>query len=305
MTFAHVHSRSWGYGSDRARTELDRLHSIGVNWIAISPFAYQKKVDEPFLYGGPGDPTMLQRDLIKVTEDAHARGIKVMLKPHIWSNEFWSGGKWAGDIEMKNDADDAKWWKNYGEYIEANAELAETAKMDGLCIGLELVKMTTAKHTRDWRALIAGVRVKYHGPLAYGANHAGEVEQVEFWDALDAIGVSAYYPLGGEELAPYLSKLSVLAAKWKKPVVFTELGYPAHKGALREPWKQDSSLPLDEGIQARAYEGTFRALAAAPFVKGVFVWKWFSGGADNPHEREPYDPEGKAAEKIIARWYAR
>jgi hypothetical protein len=101
------------------------------------------------------------------------------------------------------------------------------------------------------------------------------------------------------------SSSAVSSAKWKKPVVLMELGYPAHKGAMREPWKADSSLPLDEGIQARAFEGTFRALSGAPFVRGVFIWKWFSGGEDNPHEKEPYDPEGKAAEKIIARWFVR
>jgi hypothetical protein len=317
MTFAHIHSRAWGYGSDRARVELDKLAALGVTWIAISPFAYQRKVDEPNLYSGPGDPSMLESDLIRVTEDAHARGIKVMLKPHIWSHEFWSGGKWHGDIVMKSAEDDAEWWSRYRRYIEDNAELAEKAKMDGLCIGLEYVKMTTARHTPHWRALIAAVRKKYRGPLTYGAHHWQEVEQVEFWDALDAIGVHAYYPLGGEALergtsedvakawSPYLERLSKLAEKTKKPIVFTELGYPAHRGALAEPWKADGDRPIDEGLQARAFEGTFRALSRAPFVRGVFVWKWFSGGADNPHEREPYDPSGKAAEKVIARWYAR
>src|SRR5262249_37074223 len=164
-----------------------------------------------------------------------------------------------------------------------SAALAEKAHMDGLCIGLELVKMTRADHLSRWRELIASVRTLYHGPLTYGAHHFDEVQQVEFWDRLDAIGVSAYYPLGGEELATaedverawarYLAGLGKLAEKWKKPVVFTEVGYPAHKGAMREPWKTDDSLPLDEGIQARAFEGTFRALSHAPFVRGVFVWK--------------------------------
>jgi len=258
---------------------------------------------------------MLDRDLVRVTEDAHARGIKVVLKPHLWSNDFWRAGKWAGDIAMKSAEDDALWWERYGDYIADNAELAEKAKMDGLCVGLELVKMTDALHTGHWRALITRVRGIYHGPLTYSAHHGDEEEQIEFWDALDAIGVGAYYPLGGDELAtaedverawaPILLRLSKLNAKWKKPVVLMELGYPAHKGAMREPWRADSSLPLDEGIQARAFEGTFRALSGAPFVRGVFIWKWFSGGEDNPHEKEPYDPEGKAAEKIIARWFAK
>jgi hypothetical protein len=314
MSFAHVHSRAYGYGSDRAKRELAHLRQVGVDWIAISPFAYQSAVDDPLLHFGQGDPTMRSDDLIAVTEHAHALGMKVMLKPHIWSRQFWNGGKWQGDIAMKDEADDAKWWESYRAFILANAELAERGHMDGLCIGLEYVRMTEPKHTEHWRHLIRDVRTVYRGPLTYGAHHERELEQIEFWDALDAIGVHAYFPLGAsleqgsiEMIAaawkPFLLRLSRLAERYNKPVVLTEIGYPSHKGALKEPWRSDPSLPTDEGIQARAYEGALRALSLAPFVRGIFVWKWFSGGPDNPHERDPYDPSGKAAERVLARWF--
>ncbi|MCK6546867.1 hypothetical protein L6R52_13545 [Myxococcota bacterium] len=315
MTFAHVHSREWGYGSERAKRELERLRDVGVDWIAISPFAYQKKVDEPFLYYGPGDPTMLDRDLVAVTEHAHALGIRVFLKPHLWSGEFWSSGKWPGDIEMKTPEAEESWWRSYTGYIVAQAKLAALAKMDALSIGHELVKMTAPRHTPRWRALITEVKRHFGGPLVYGANHGHEVGQIEFWDALDAVGVHAYYPLGGDALEaasaddiarawqPVLAELRKIADKTKKPLVFTEVGFPAHRGALAKPWEADGARPLDEGLQARAYEGTLRALASAPFVRGTFWWKWFSGGHENPHEREPYDPSGKAAERVLKRWY--
>jgi hypothetical protein len=315
MTFAHVHSRSWGYGSDRAREELGRLRSVGVDWIAISPFAYQRSVDSPLLYYGFGDPTLLESDLEKVAAHAHELGIKVLLKPHIWSSDFWRAGKWPGDIAMKNAEDDAAWWRRYSEYILAQAEIAARAKIDALSIGHELVRMTGKEHTARWRALIASVRAIYKGPLIYGAHHDREAQEIEFWDALDAIGVHAYFPLGGADLErgdadavarawkPHLDALQQLTARTKKPVVFTEIGFPSHRGALTTPWHADGSLPVDEDLQARAYEGTLRAIAGAQFVRGVFWWKWFSGGPANPHEREPYDPAGKAAEVVLRRWF--
>lgn len=316
MTFTHIHSRSYGYGSDRAKEELGRLARDGVDWIAISPFAYQRKVDSPTLFYGARDPTMLDSDLVHVTEHAHAVGIKVLLKPHLWSGQFWSEGKWAGDIEMTSAEDDAAWWAGYSGYVLAQAELAARAKMDALCIGHELVKMTRPKYTARWRALIAEVRRRFGGPLVYGAHHGDEVAQIEFWDALDVVGVHGYYPLGdatlerqgtAEDIArawkPVLDELAKISARTGKQVVFTELGYPAHEGALLRPWESDGKRPLDEALQARAYEGTLKALAGAPFVRGVFWWKWFSGGHDNPHEQEPYDPSGKAAELVLQKWY--
>lgn len=315
MSFAHVHARGWGYGSDRSKRQLSELRSIGVTWISISPFAYQRRVDEPVLYFGPGDPTLLDRDVAAVTADAHALGLKVLLKPHIWSHEFWTGGKWHGDIAMKTDEDRVEWWNNYTKYILHNAELATRAQADALCVGLEYVQMTTPPHTPRWRTLIAEVRARFSGPLTYGAHHSREVEEIEFWDALDAIGVHAYYPLGrthetasAEDVRrawlPHLASLRALSERFDKPIVFTEIGYPAHRGALEEPWRSVSELPIDEELQARAYEGTLRALSEAPFIRGVFFWKWFSGGRENPHEHDPYDPSGRAAERIIRRWFA-
>jgi hypothetical protein len=313
VSFAHVHDRGWGYGSARSEVELRRLAALGVRWISVMPFAYQPSVDAPALYHRIPDPSLGDGALVSVIAQAHAVGIQVLLKPHLWSRQFGGGGKWTGDIAMRTEADTEAWWQAYGEYILYQAALAERARADGFLVGLELVAMTRPEHSARWRRLIAQVRQVYRGPLGYGANH-DEVQQIDFWDALDAIGVHAYYPLGAalesrdsaaiaEAWGPTLAALGQLSAKWNKPVVLTELGFPAHAGALAEPWRSDSSKPIDEGLQARAYEGTLRALAGAPFVRGIFVWKWFSGGRDNPHESDPFDPSGRAAEAVLGRWF--
>jgi hypothetical protein len=316
--YAHVHVPFYGYGSSRSAHELDRLKELGADWIALSPFAYMKKVDRPEIAFGDLDPTLTAEDLIRETKQAHERGIKVLLKPHIWSSEFWSNGKWHGDIAMKSKAETDRWFELYGEFIRGQAEIAAAAGVDALSIGLEYVKLTVPENSTRWRKLIREVRAKYKGPLTYGAHHDRELDQIEFWDELDAIGVHGYFPLSvdkkekeiaAEDVAkawsPHLLRLAALAEHWKKPIVLTELGYPSHTGALARPWHSDPSLPEDQRLQAVAFQGTLSALGASPFIRGVFFWKWFSGGNDNPAEDDPYEPTDKEAESVLRRWYRR
>lgn len=318
MGFAHVHVPTYGYGSSRAGRELDRLAKLGTDWIALSPFAYMKRVDRPEISFGELDPTLTASDLIRSVEQAHARGIKVLLKPHIWSSEFWSNGKWHGDIAMTSPEDTERWFRFYGRFIVQQAKIAAQARADALSIGLEYVRMTQPEHTQRWRQLIAEVRRHYSGPLTYGAHHDREVFHIEFWDRLDAIGVHGYHPLNvgkpddqvtANDVAlawqPHLDRLALLSDKYKKPVIFSEVGYPSHRGALREPWKSDGKLPPDERLQAIAYQGTLAALNHAPWVRGAFFWKWFSGGTDNPAEEDPYEPADKEAEMVLRRWFRR
>lgn len=314
MSFAHVHHRGWGYGSEASRRELAHLAEVGVTWVSITPFAYQPAVDRPELIFGEMDRSLSSKDLLAVAAQAHALGIKVVLKPHIWSSQFWYGGKWHGDIEMTAPGDTEAWFERYGAYLVSMAEIAERGHMDGLSIGVEYVRMTRPENTARWRRLIAAVRAKYRGPLTYSAHHDAEVFQIGFWKDLDCIGVNAYFPFAASlesasaaQIAAAwrgpLDRLEALSKKLDRPVVVMELGYPSHAGALSQPWRSDGDLPRDEAIQARAYEAAFSAFATRPWLRGVFLWKWFSGGVAQHGERDPYEPEGKQSEAVMRRWF--
>jgi hypothetical protein len=321
MGFAHVHAPNVGYGSTMAKKELVKLRSLGIDWISISPFAYMPKIDEPeLLFGNEGhhhgDATLTEHHLIQAIADAHALGIKVMMKPHLWAREFGEG-KWQGDIKMKTPADTDAWFAHYTSYVVDLAKLASRAHADAFGVGVEYVQMTKPEHTSRWRQLIAAARLAYSGPITYCAHHGDEVFDLRFWDSLDWIGVDAYFPLPAElekKDAPledisaafmaHLEQLRPLADRYKKPIVLTELGYPSHAGAFSEPWKSDRDRPIDEDVQARGYEAALSAVADAPWVRGVFFWKWFSGGRSQPFEHDPYQPDGKEAEQVIKKWFA-
>src|SRR5205809_919276 len=104
ISLAHLHRAGFGYGSEECRKQLAVIRQTGANWIAINDFAYMEKVNRPSVVFDR-DGTMRGKDLAQVIDDAHAAGLKVLVKPHLWSNEFWHESKWHGDIKMTSDAD--------------------------------------------------------------------------------------------------------------------------------------------------------------------------------------------------------
>src|SRR5690606_29911657 len=131
-------------------------------------------------------------------------------------------------------------------------------------VGTELER--TSSREDDWRKVIAEIRNVYSGKLIYAANFT-EFEQVKFWDALDYIGIQAYFPLSTKpnpELADLKSgwekhfpKIEKLVAEYKKPVMFTEIGYCNTVDAANEPWvwpNERKKTELSEQMQALCYE---------------------------------------------------
>ena len=115
-----------------------------------------------------------------------------------------------------------------------------------------------------------------------------------FWDALDAIGIQAYFPLlPADAITPgQLPSPEVLDAAWErimarvrafggrldKTVVFTELGYNNSWSAATEPWDYSARGGDDaEALQRLCMEAALRAIAREPAVVGAFLWKWFPG----------------------------
>ena len=305
----------WEGSGEIDSTDLDPLVRIRANWISQTPFGWQRDVNAPEIrvsYGRPhrwgGFWGESDEGITATTRWAHARGIHVLLKPHIWTR-----GGWSGTIAMKSDPDWAAWFATYRGFILHYADLAQSSGVEALAVGTELGG--TTKHEREWRAIIAEVRKHFKGSLVYCANWAEDLHQTQFWDALDWIGVQAYYPLS-KRRAPTtedlvegwtdpLADLDQLARIWGKPVVMTEVGYHSLDTAASRPWEWDLQGNLSPDTQARCYESLFRALPDHPSVNGVFIWKWHPdyANAGGPEDTE-YSPEHKPAEQVLARGYA-
>jgi hypothetical protein len=146
-----------------------------------------------------------------------------------------------------------------GDYVDAAAylrdqsaawrEWAEITAHLGAPDPIAAINARRARLDKKWRALIERTRRSFPGKLTYAANF-DQYAGVGFWDALDLIGVNAYFPLR-EGLDP--TDRATLAKGWRRaldgiaafrrtrklerhPVLFTELGYRPCLGATSAPW---------------------------------------------------------------------
>ncbi|MEE2786858.1 MAG: hypothetical protein VX589_05930 [Myxococcota bacterium] len=294
-------TRSW-------RADLIRFKDMGVNWIQIMTFARQPSVNQPFIETSTGRPW--PRAFVRAARQA---GFRILLKPHVWSPQFYDGSKrWRGSIQMPTAADWSQWFKAYEQFIVTQARFAEEMGIEMLSVGLEYVEAT--KHTAAWRALIKSVRSVYRGQLTYAADGNHESDHIAFWDDLDLIGMNGYFALSAPNKTtvgrllvawwPRVATLAMLAARYARPIIFTEAGYPSVQGSIRSPWQWPSGTEVaDAEGQRTAYEALLEALTPNPWFRGVFWWKYYEHPEGQIPLSHDYTPRHKPAEKLLETWY--
>lgn len=322
VNHAHIHRRGHGYGSEASARELDSLHLLGVNAIAITPFGFQRGATADCLAGYDSttdsftdfDRSMGEQSLIQESTEAHKRGMTVMLKPQLWSNDFWNGGEWHGTVRQNSPKEHACWWRSYRAFALYYANVAERGEMDYYCIGTELVQLSTA-YPDEWRELANDIRKVYHGKLTYAAHWDKEFDAITFWDALDIVGVNAYFPLKLPDDAslaqltaawkPYADRLCRLSEQVHRPIFFTEIGYRSVAGSWREPWRHSGGIP-DLESQSRAFSAVAHALSDSSWFGGIYLWKTFTDPRMTHEEEEDqtgFTFRGRPAESVVRDWY--
>lgn len=278
-----VSTPTWGreWGSDEMAATLDLLSASGVNWVAIHPYAGIDASGRvtPWAFD-PADPPAW---LVRPIAEAHARGVKVLVVPHVahWGSPF----AWRGEIAFPPGPARDRFFQDYTRWVVELAAVARGA--DAFAVGSEL-DATVAGAEDRWRGLIAEVRRVHPGHLTYAANW-DRFDAVPFWDALDAVGVQAYFPIGAvgeqspERLAAgwdaVLARMRAVHARTGRPVVFTELGYDAGVAAPATPWASGDGGAAGAAVQAACLRAALAALEREPAVAGAFLWKWMPGEA--------------------------
>jgi len=299
VCFAHTVSLEQGYLSRAAEGELERLKAMGVDAVSLTPFGYLPSRSRPDVWpsadGGVDGET--DESLVEVARRARALGLKVWLKPHLWTRG------WVGDLDF-GPGDWPKFFEAYREFALHHALLAQREGLEGFVVGHELVSASTRFPDR-WRTLIADVRRVYGGTLTYGANWGDEVRKIAFWDALDMIGVSFYDPLADaptrdvkklrDGAKKALDGLEAIARREGRPVLLVEAGYAPTPDAPVKPW-EEGSAPIDLETQRACYEALVSALERKSWVAGVSFWKWFSSPSAGGPQDASHTPKGKPAE---------
>jgi len=306
-----------GYGSAAYARELDGCVRYGATWIALTPFGRVAS-----LSGTGVDPTFETPyevnfpRVVTAIRMAHARGLKVMLVPHLWVES----GEWRALIDPKTDAGWARWAASYEAFVIGWARIAEAGQAEMFSAGVELRSWVTTGRAPSFSEVIRRIREEYHGLLTYSANW-DDVDQTVILGQLDIIGINAFYPLADHNGASedellaggraVRTKVHALAQAWHRPVMFTEIGYTTRSDPAIKPWEWPDGMKdvtVDERAQAAAYRALISPILDEPDFAGFFVWRVYSDPDDVSQEAEwGFSPQGKLAEIVMrdafaARW---
>jgi hypothetical protein len=300
-----------GYGTESDRAQLDRLRALGATWVCVMPFGYMSSAQSLQVraaYDRPGSET--DAALTRTIREAHARGLRVLLKPHLWVH-----GSWPGALEHQGPAALAL-LDGWGALTLHYADLASREHVEAFTVGVEMDALARRAPER-WRTLIAEVRSRYDGTLTYAANWS-DVATIPFWPWLDVVAVNHYAPLADaaghaernlveRRATEALARYAEIGARYAKPVWLTEVGFRRDARALVAPWAWVASTPAprEPALQAMGYEATFRAVARTPSIHAVFLWKWFSSGGDEDEGADGFVFTNREAEAVVRSAFAR
>ena len=256
--------------------------------------------------------------VLRLIAQAHARGLRVLLVPHLWIDL----PGWRGEIGEKDSAgarrvfsDDewTRWFRSYTRFVTEWARVAEEGRAEMFSVGVELKSSSSTRG--EWFAVVDAVRGVYRGPLTYSSNW-DEVPNVIFWDRLDVVSLQAFYPLAEHEGAT-LDELRVgarrraddlerWAAREGRSVLFAEFGYKAVVDTTLRPWEWPDGMThvrVSAHDQADGYRALLEAFVGRPWFVGGYVWRYYANPWDSSQEDawgfSPRDREGEAVLRAL------
>ncbi|GLX67527.1 hypothetical protein MU1_18720 [Paenibacillus glycanilyticus] len=304
-----VNGMTWGWtgvrgtwASPEAEHSMSEMTKLNVNWVAIA-LAAEQETPQSTVIPYWEEPTVTDDEAIWAIREAKRHGLNVCLKPVVnCANGTWRAHINFFDDEVPGEPSWAEWFSSYGSFIKHYAAIAEAEGCEMLCIGCEMVQ--TDKRDKEWRALIAEVREIYSGLITYNCDKYQE-ERVAWWDAVDMISSSGYYPV--DQWETQLDRIEAAVKRWNKPFFFMEAGCPSREGSPMRP--NDWSLPggPSELEQKRYYEAMFEACSKREWMQGYMLWDWPARlyNADEAASNDDYCMYGKIAAAVISEHYGR
>jgi hypothetical protein len=298
-----------GYASEPYARTLREVRRWGATWVSLTPFGRTldlRPTGVALDFEAPFSEN--RRNVLEAVRMAHAEGLRVLLVPHLWVES----GAWRAEIDPGDGAPWGRWASGYGEFVLAWAEVAAEAGADMFSVGVELRSWVTTARASSFREIVRAVRRVYPGPLTYSANW-DDVQDTVVLGELDVIGVNAFYPLTDREGAGPVEllaggrraadKVRALARDWRRPVLFTEIGYTTRPDPALRPWEWPDGMRrvrVDQAAQRDAYAGLLGPLLEVPDFAGFFVWRVYADPDDASQEAEwGFSPRGKLAELVV------
>ncbi|MFD1956083.1 1,4-beta-xylanase [Paenibacillus thailandensis] len=240
-------------------------------------------------------------ELVGMIEYARSLGLKIILKPTVnCADGTWRAHINFFDLDVPCEPKWRDWFASYTEYQLHYADIAQKTRCEMLIVGCEMVQ--TERRADEWRAFIARVRNVYTGLISYNTDKYQE-SNVSWWDAVDVISSSGYYPIHDWE--NQLDRIEAALERFDKPFFFAEAGCPSRVGSALVPndWGLSGEASADE--QRRYYEAMFKHANRRPWVRGFGLWDWAAllYGEEKATSDDGYGVYGKPAEAVIKSFY--
>jgi hypothetical protein len=310
-------SGSAALDSEAGLAALRRLKDLGVDTVAAFPEVRMPDITRPGFEFGHED-----RELRAFLRAAKSVGIGVFVLPRIESPAFFvPPHPWRADVRMADPADWPRFHEDFTALVRHYGALAREEGATIFGIGLEY-RAAVREHADSWRAIARAAKEAFGGPITYSANW-DDYDQVAWWDAVDLIGIGAYFELVDDGLpddvshatraaaklpspgfsdilagwGPIKRDLEALSRRYGRPIFFTEVGYTTFADTAFHPWMWQSERAIDPTQQALCYRALFHAFAREPWWKGACMWRFYTDPSAAPSWN--YSPQGHPAEKVL------
>lgn len=300
ITFAPF-SRKGAFLKKETFESLDNLiERTGADFIILVPNGLQDTPQSEYI-DFLSEATIDDEELEKVIDYAHNKGLRVALKPTVnCRNGTWRAHINFFDEDVPCEPKWCNWFSAYTEFQLHYAEIAERKGCEMFIAGCEMVQ--TERRETEWRKLISDIRKAYNGLVSYNTDKYQE-HNVHWWDAVDVISSSGYYPI--DDWENQLDRIEKVVKKYNKPFFFAECGCMSTKNSNLVPndWSVQGEVDL-EG-QAQWYEKMFSACEKRDWVKGFAIWDWCGRQyhISKAVSHKGYDIYGKPAEKVVFDYY--
>ncbi|MCA9765605.1 MAG: 1,4-beta-xylanase [Carnobacterium sp.] len=232
---------------------------------------------------------------------AHKIGLKVILKPMV----NIADGTWRAHInffeyDVPCEPKWSDWFISYTEFITHYAKIAQDTKCSLFVIGCELVNSN--RREKEWRQVIKAVRNSYKGLITYNCDKYQE-DRLTWWDALDVISSSGYYPI--DKWGQELERIEKIVMKEQKPFFFCEVGCASRTGSKWLPNNWELQGHVDHLSQKEWYTEMFEQADKHEWIRGVGLWDWKAQlySIEKADENDDYALYGKPTEEVVKQYF--
>lgn len=301
MTFAPF-VKEGSFAQERAKTSLKLMKErTNANLVILVPNGLQETPQsEEICYTSQANVN--DEELKEMIAYAQEIGLLVALKPTVnCKNGTWRAHVNFFDEDVPCEPKWCNWFDAYAEFQSHYAKISQELGCVMHIAGCEMVQ--SERREAEWRRIIADIRRDYRGLVSYNTDKYQE-HNVKWWDAVDVISSSGYYPI--TDYDAQLDRIEKVVRQFDKPFFFAEAGCMSVEGSKNVPndWTVRGGIDL-EG-QAQWFETMFETCMKRDWVSGWAIWSWTDRlySLNQAATKGDYEIYGKPAEEVVSKYYA-